>query len=212
MKEKILECARGLYNEHGMSHVTARIICKELKISPGSFSYHFKDKSLIIRMLYKEMLLEMKGALGEFTERKPGITVYLDMHFKLFQVQEKYRFFYLNLNEILARYEDIRTEFLGNVQQELEMGRAMIHSYVEKGILRKDIEGRTLDRLIRVGRILYNFWTLDAAIMPPLNEHAMRLHYLNICCGLLEPYLEPESLREYRAYFDQLEKEAVRGN
>jgi len=60
MKQKILNKSRLLYNKFGLSKVTARMICDNLNISLGSFSYHFPDKKIIIDSLYDELQNELK--------------------------------------------------------------------------------------------------------------------------------------------------------
>lgn len=204
---KILETAREQFNSHGLKRVTARAICSEMKISPGSFSYHFPDKSVIIKTLYENMQLENWEILATLSGAEPTIFLYLETHRKLFQIQKKYKFFFLNLFEILNNYTDIKSIFLENLQKERLMAKGMMAFYVEQGILKKEIDEQKMERLINVGQVLNNFWAVDAEIMPKKNDKQELIHYMKICCGLLEPWLEIDSLNEYNAYFAALEKE-----
>lgn len=204
-KRRILDIARKLFNSRGLKNVTARVICDELNISPGSFSYHFPDKRLIVKTLYEEMQAEFLAVLAGFQNSKVNIIFYLETHRKVFLIQNKYKFFYLNLFEILTNYEDVRKIYLKNVLQERQMAKEMIIFYIKQGVLKSEIDERTIERLINVGQILNNFWTVDAEIMPEKEDKHKLIHYLKICCGLLEPYLEAPSLKGYNTYFDNLE-------
>ena len=208
-KQRIIDTARRLYNQLGLKAVTARVICEELKISPGSFSYHFKDKSLIISILYSEMQKEMAQCLTVNPTHMQGVTGYLDTHRKLFAIQEKYKFFYLNLFEILSHHEEIKKDYLKNIQQSRQMGQMMFQYYINQGVFKKEANTETIDRLINVGQILNTFWTMDAEIMPPKYPKEKLIHYMKICCGLLEPFLEAQALDEYHRYFENLKNDKL---
>lgn len=206
MKQKILNQTRLLYNKNGLSKVTARVICENLGISLGSFSYHFPDKKKILVSLYEEMLSEIQTVYEYIQEKEPNISTYLESHRLLFKVQEKYKFFYLNLFEILTNNPDINKIFSQNRVLEISMSKQLFRLYMEKGILKKDIPETQIERLIVVGQILNNFWPIDSEISPELERKNKLIHYMKSNCGLLEPYLEKKSEEEYHNYFKQLEK------
>lgn len=52
-KNKILECARQLFNEKSYQNVTMRDISSQLGISVGNLTYHFKKKEDILKELMK---------------------------------------------------------------------------------------------------------------------------------------------------------------
>ena len=206
-KRKILDTARHLFNEQGLKQVTARAICKEIGISPGSFSYHFPDKSRIIATLYTEMREEMAAAVGDLATAEVSVLTYLETHRRHFKIQIAYRFFYLNLFEIMTQYPEIGDQYRQSTQQERVMARQMILYYIQSGIIKPDLSPTEIDRIINVGQILNNFWALDAELMQNLTGNGQQAYYMQICCGLLEPYLMPDSLQIYRDYFVELEKQ-----
>lgn len=203
-REKILEAARELYNEMGMKKVTARAICKRVGISPGSFSYHFPDSKLIVQNLFEQMQMEMRELMAEFQDREISVLIYLETHRMIVDIQLKYKFFYLNLIEILGSHEAIKVSYISDLQRDRALARSMLDIYMQAGVLRKDLEKHAVDRLIDVGQILNNFWALDAEIMPERDEKEMRKHYMQICCGLLEPYLTEDSKKVYLKYFEEM--------
>lgn len=203
-KKKILNTARILYNKKGLNNVTARTICEKLKISLGSYSYHYPDKKVIIKSLYLELQKEIQNIYSVVKNEEPSIITYLDTHKELFKIQSKYKFFYLNLFEILSNYETIKTDFTQNTSNERVLVEQTLNYYIEKGILTSNLNKKNIERLINVGQILNNFWAIDVEISS--NKNIELSYYMEICCGLLEPYLESESLNKYHDYFSRIEK------
>jgi len=210
MKQRILNEARLLYNKNGLSAVTSRIICKSLNISLGSFSYHFSDKKNITLGLYEQMLDEIEAVYTSVQNKAPDITEYLNSHKQLFTIQAKYKFFHLNLFEILTNNSKIKALHTEKRLKEIQMAKQVYKAYMQAGILKKDTSEQHIERLINVGQILNNFWPIDAELAPKRTQKEKLVHYMKICCGLLEPYLEPQSLDQYREYFDNLEQKATK--
>ena len=206
-KNKILNAARVLYNKRGLNNVTARMICENLKISLGSYSYHYPDKKIIIKSLYLELQNELQNIYLIVKNENPSILTYLKTHKELFKIQSKYKFFYLNLFEILSNYETIRTDFIQKTLNERILAEQMLEYYIEKGVLSSNLNKKNINRIINVGQILNNFWAIDAEISS--NKNIRLSYYMEICCGLLEPYLELESLKKYNEFFRNLEKNEI---
>jgi AcrR family transcriptional regulator len=203
-KEKILEAARELLNRVGLDTVSARTICAELNISPGNFTYYYSNKNEVISDLYKSMRLEMESVLLLMAKSDLNILTYLQIHEQLFLIQEKYKFFYLNLFEILTGDPDLKAEYLSAVKAERKMAVEMLKMYSRQGIFKKGISDEEYERLVNVGQVLNNAWLIDAEILYKGNLKKKMGYYMNICCGLLEPYLSEQSTSEYRGFFKNL--------
>ena len=185
-----------------MQNVTARVISQSLNISLGSFSYHFPDKRIIVKSLYHNLQTELQNMYSSMRNEPASITTYLETHKQLFKIQSKYKFFYLNLFEILLNNEELKEDFSRKTTEERVLARQMLEYYRQQGILSKTMTKTNIERIINVGQILNNFWALDANLS--LNKNLGLPYYMEICCGLLEPYLENSSLLKYKEYFKQL--------
>ncbi|MFZ6013411.1 MAG: TetR/AcrR family transcriptional regulator [Bacteroidota bacterium] len=203
-RDRILDTARDLFNQKGVDNVSARTICSGLDISLGNFSYHFPDKSRIILELYQKMTEESQLALSEVSGKDGTISSYLEAHKNLFIIQNKYKFFFLNLFEILTSNAEIKELYQTSSKIEVKMAKELLSHYVSKGILKKGVREEQFDRMVNVGRILNATWLVDAELLFKGNEKKKLKHYMIICCGLLEPYLTESSLAEYTAFFNQL--------
>jgi AcrR family transcriptional regulator len=203
-KEKILEASRKLFNAQGLAKVSVRDICGELNISVGNFSYHFPNKDTIVVSLYKGMLTELASVVQSIPRDTVNITVYLESHKQLFQIQLKYKFIYLNLFEVITAHPEIKVMHLKNITYERKTAGELFDIYVKKGVIKKGLDRDEFTRILNVGQIINNSWVIDAEIVYTGNKKQQLAYYMSICCGLLEPYLTTESAKEYKRYFERL--------
>ncbi len=149
---------------------------------------------------------EIQATYVLIENKEPTIITYLETHKQLFLIQEKYKFFYLNLFELVTNNQEIRQRHSQIRINERSTAKQIFKEYMRAGVLKKNIDDEQIERLISVGQILNNFWPVDSEMSPKLEGAARLSHYMKICCGLLEPHLEPNSRKEYHHYFAELEK------
>lgn len=204
--EKILDASRKLFNTKGLAKVSVRDICAELSISVGNFSYHYPNKDTIVVNLYKKMLSELKEVLETIPRDKVSIVLYLESHKQLFQIQLKYKFIYLNLFEIVTNHPEIKSIYLKNISYERKMAEELFGVYVSQGVIKNGVSNLQFERILNVGQIINSSWVIDAEIIFDGNKKQQLAYYMNICCGLLEPYLTKGSLKEYNNYFKEMNR------
>jgi AcrR family transcriptional regulator len=203
-RDLILDAARRLFNSKGLSAISVRDLCRETGISTGNFTYHFPNKDKLVIELYDKMLADLKVELEDLYLEKPSITQYLESHKRLFRVQIKYKFIYLNLFEIVSNYPRIKLLYKKNNEFEREFAARMFEKYIDGMVIKKKVGKAQFERILNVGQILNNTWLVDAEILSPGDKKYSVEHYMLICCGLLEPYLTTTALREYRDYFKNM--------
>lgn len=203
-KERILGAALELFNAVGIDNVSTRTICDKLKISPGNFTYYYTNKNQVVADLYLCMRSENEAIFVSLKDSSPGIITYLQTHQQLFQIQEKYKFFFLNLFEILTTNPELKDAYLQASRHERKTAIEMLRAYSQLGVLKKGISEETYEKLVNVGQILNNAWLTDAEILYKGNHKSKMKYYMGICCGLLEPYLTEKALKEYREFFSNL--------
>ena len=105
-KDKIKKVSRELFNEKGFKNVTLREVAKELSISYGNVTYHFKTKEELIVSLFEDMQKETEAIQGTMNANNllegilngPKIT---------FDISMKYAFLYVDFIEIKRSYPDL---------------------------------------------------------------------------------------------------------
>jgi AcrR family transcriptional regulator len=105
-KQYIADKALILFNEKGFVNVRLQHIADSAFVSVGHLAYHFKNKEEIITSLYKRLKKKQELLLTEFRV----LPLFEDIDFLLrnmYQLQQQYRFFYLDTLEILRAFPDI---------------------------------------------------------------------------------------------------------
>jgi AcrR family transcriptional regulator len=121
-KQHILDKALILFNEKGFVNVRLQHIADHAFVSVGHLAYHFKNKAEIISSLYKKLKKKQELLLIEF--RILPLFEDIDLLLRnMFQLQNQYRFFYLDTLEVLRAFPEIATkhrELLRFQQQQIE--------------------------------------------------------------------------------------------
>jgi len=203
-KEKILETSRHLFNTQGLAATPVRAICEAMAISAGNFSYHYPNKDQIVIDLYTRMQEEIQEGIANMELDTRHFRGYLETHRLFFEIQTKYKFFYLNLFEIMTHYPAVKTAYLKTIQHDKLTARRLLQQYQEHGVIRKHIAEDYLDRALQIAHILDTAWLTEAEISFKGNEKKKLKYYLGICCSLIEPFLTEKSLKEYRLYFEEI--------
>lgn len=208
-RDRILDAARILYNQHGVANVSVQDICNELNISKGNFWYHFQSKEfrsqdLIILELYQQMMQETGKLLDQIPRNQASIRYFLETHQQVFLIQTKYKFFYLNLFEILGTNAQLKQQYVAYRKMGEELAHELLKLYLEKGVLEPSLRSEDVKRLLVIGQILDSFWAIDAEIFFQGDMREKMIHYLQICCGLLLPYLTPSATAEYEQFFEEI--------
>ena len=68
-KEKILEAALELFNEHGLANVRLQMIADKTGISVGNLAYHFKNKKAIVQAISSKLYEEFGDILAMYRSR-----------------------------------------------------------------------------------------------------------------------------------------------
>ena len=165
MKNTILNTARKSFNNLGIKPVTARHICSELGISPGSFSYHFPDKSKIIETLYSDMLTEHHATILKSLIETPSIVQLHKTLKELFTIQYHYRFFFLHIFEITSQHPSIKELYIANLQKDKEFIHRTLEHFAQNEIIKKDISQEEIYELVETNQGLSNQWIANTMYM-----------------------------------------------
>ena len=64
-RERIIEAALDLFNEHGCRSMTTNHIAAHLSISPGNLYYHFRNKEALYTAVLERLLDDFTGPMEE---------------------------------------------------------------------------------------------------------------------------------------------------
>ncbi|MGH6623750.1 MAG: TetR/AcrR family transcriptional regulator, partial [Burkholderiaceae bacterium] len=124
-RERILELSLRLFNDFGEPNVNTTLIAEEMNISPGNLYYHFRNKDDIINCLFQQFEREIDQLLQLPSGRQANVEdAWLFLHV-LFELIWKYRFFYRDLNNLLANNRTLELKFKALLKQKVEVSRGL---------------------------------------------------------------------------------------
>lgn len=129
-KQEIMICARSLFETHGYNGVSMRDIARELDISVGNLTYHFKKKENLL----EAMLLNPDQAASP-PPVPQTLRELMDYFRHLLSVQQTYAFYfdsYHQLAQTSPLLASIQQEMLGKVREDLT---ACFRTLTAQGIL-----------------------------------------------------------------------------
>ena len=206
-RERILDVALRLFNDFGEPNINTTQISEEMKISPGNLYYHFKNKDDIINCIFQQFERESDQLLAVPTERTANVEdAWLFLHL-LFELIWKYRFFYRDLNNLLANNRTLEIKFKQLLIEKVQVARRLcegLHSAGDLGANPREIEGLATNMVV-----IATYWLSYSYVLDPRrsNEPAVVGAALQRGCyqvmALMAPYLTGNS----RALFEKLAAE-----
>jgi len=155
-KDKIIQASIELFNLLGERNVSTNHIAAHLNISPGNLYYHYRNKDDIIRSiytLYEQNLDQMFQPQHSDSVGMDEMMYYVD---RVFYSMWRFRFFYANLSDILARDKELHQRYL--VAQKRLYSRVInsLNEMREQGFL--DLDDDMIDDLAQTLKLVVTFW------------------------------------------------------
>ena len=202
----ILRKSLQLFNTSGVHSVSAHDISRELGISPGNLTYHFKKKNDIISALVDQL----EGELQAFYEGLEGMGSSMEEHadasLKVLKILWKYRFFFNNVMYLTQNNAKKRTRYLRLKEIIVSMIAEAIKMFISKGAS-KNIMAPNSPRLVADN--LWYFWLsylrLYLVETPP--SKATEKGYCRFASLHMYSFLDPyygDSVR--KGFYDYLDK------
>jgi AcrR family transcriptional regulator len=206
-RERILELSLRLFNDFGEPNVNTTLIAEEMNISPGNLYYHFKNKDDIINCIFQQFEREIDKLLALPADRQPNVEdAWLFLHV-LFELIWKYRFFYRDLNNLLANNRTLELKFKQLLNQKVKVARGLCDGLAQAGELQAG--AREIEALATNMVVVATYWLSYSYVLDPrrFNEPDVIGAALQRGCyqvmALTSPYLTGQS----RALFEQLAAE-----
>ena len=102
-KQKILNSAVRLFNEHGLTNVRLQHIANDIGISVGNLAYHFRNKEAIVSALCDQIEEEISEVLSNY-RIFPNLIDFDNQLSKYFSFLAKYPFYSNDLIELERNY------------------------------------------------------------------------------------------------------------
>ncbi|WP_438423899.1 TetR/AcrR family transcriptional regulator [Aquimarina macrocephali] len=197
-KDKIKNTARALFNNKGFRNVTLREVAKELCISYGNVTYHFKTKNQLILNLYEDMQNETLEILKTFDYENllKGI---LEAPKFTFEISIKYLFFYVDFIEIKRSYTDISLKLEKDNADRKKGYLQILQGLQLQELLRGELIDKDLDYLMDLSGAMRTFFFIN---LHPKNflDVDLKDKYVVYVNNLIFPYLTTKGMEKYKSY------------
>ncbi len=102
-RDRILQCALELFNEHGEPNVSTLEIANEMDISPGNLYYHFHGKEPLILELFERFQTELDPLLDPPDDIDLSVEDYWLFLHLIVERLAQYRFLFQDLSNLAGR-------------------------------------------------------------------------------------------------------------
>ncbi len=195
-KERIINAACELFNEHGERTITTNHIASYLGISPGNLYYYFRNKEQIIRAIFTEYETYLSESYGTLPSAGSLMQDYLD---NMFQGMWRFRFLYASLADILNRDQELHKRYLTAQQRVLTTGVGRLELLVEHKIMQ--IEPAMMQPLAEGIKMVVTFWISHLYTQnadKPITESMVYQGVVQVLV-LLHGYITPEFKNDFNA-------------
>lgn len=156
-KQRIVSTAVELFNQKGFVNVTMRDLAQELGISLGNLTYHFKKKDDLIAAIHQQ-LIDERNTMLETVQLTPSIANINAQLVPLLELYERYRFFYLDIMEVMRAYPDIAERHREHIANQIRYIRAIIDYSVGSGNMLPESRPAQYDALAETVCLMLTFW------------------------------------------------------
>jgi AcrR family transcriptional regulator len=157
-KDRILDAALVLFNEHGTDTVTTNHIAEALEMSPGNLYYHYRNKAEIVRALFGRIQAAWATNYAIPPASMPSIGMMERMVAGNFAIQARYRFFFRDLTLLLNADPALAAAYRANREQGLANTRYLIVLFVTAGVLNPLSDESAIDDLVQLLWMVGDFW------------------------------------------------------
>lgn len=163
-KDRILDTARDLFNQRGVSEVPLRTISDEMGISYGNLCYHFPKKDDLILALYHEMQQNLSEEVSKLQSEILGFDFMVYSLRTMLETYEHYRFVWLDLPQLIRKFPAVREHAKRQYRIRLQVCREIYGFLILGGYLRPEHFPGHYDMLAENMLMILNHWVVDAEI------------------------------------------------
>ncbi len=209
--EKILLVALQQFNELGIEQVSIRSIAREVGISAGNLTYHYKNTDTIIYELYLQLVEALSSSIKQIDPQKLDIEWLCEQLESNFQHLWTYKFILLDFAAVARRVPSIREHFRQLVVLRQFQFRQILEILIAKGLLKKEWIKGMYDQYILLLIIQSGAWIPDAEIHFDGEVEELIPFYANLVLGSLLPFLTETGIEQYQAYQKKHQRSPIRG-
>jgi len=191
-RDKILDAALALFNEHGTAAVSTNHIAAVINISPGNLYYHYRNKEDIIGALFDRLFARWDETFQLPDDRAPGLDDVAQMIASNYQVIWEYRFAYREMVALLRNDPGLYARYQKTRQRGYEGFARLIEAFVAAGVLTRPETSQEQMALTELCWIVSEQWPANLELSGRAFDEVGVQEGIAIMWHLFRPYLVQE--------------------
>lgn len=200
-KERIIDKATELFNEHGITNTSIRNIADALEISPGNITYHFKSKEEIIQHIQERNFQSIQSVLAQ--SERVGLEHFDKILNTVMLQQKRSRCFFSDTMDLVRNYPDIAQKLAQNITKNMKTARVLFDYYIGRGLLKPERTEGAYDQLIHSILLVCISWLKHQTVMATNDVHFSEDYFMEMLQNMLIPHLTEKGLKEYEELHKQ---------
>ncbi len=202
-KLKILNSALKLFNEAGTIKIVIQKIADEAGISIGNLTYHFKNKEAIIVGLFDIVSKDIDAVFFKMS-LIPSEEEVVQIELSLFEIQNKYRFMFLDTLSLIKVSPNIAQKFRENMEHQINL----IYTLMKLGVMMKTYKEEAYEgHFMQLSKVIWNLYFNRITRAEIMNDNYGLIELGQDIWMLIQPCLTDEGKKKYKTILDaELEK------
>lgn len=196
VKVKILEKAKKLFTDKGVSNVSIREISREVGISHSNLIYHFQDKNALLTSLHQQILESAIQLNKEIATEKDTLKSLFTSTLKGFEIIYDFRFFMIDFNLIMRENTELHQQIKEIEKLRFMMYDEKISKMIDENIIRKEAYEKEYDYLITQVRIFSDYWVSSSQVYERNPELSVK-KYARFFLNQFYPYLTEKGRKSF---------------
>jgi AcrR family transcriptional regulator len=200
LKQRIIDRAQELFNEHGIIAIGMRELARELALSPGNLTYHFARKEDLLLAIAARLAVTNADTLQQLAQLTT-FTQFFDAYRQLLRNQYQFRCFPLQLVYVLDTYPTLAARYGENQLRRTSSFEAILRRLQAAGRLDANMDEALLGQLVGYCTLIGRFWLSEYWISyrdQPLDQVIQR--YVGLLALAVLPYTTEVGRREVEPY------------
>lgn len=197
-RQRILETARELFNEHGLSRVGVRELARALEMSPGNLAYHFPTKDELVAALVKELHARVNADVGAGMSAGPSLAGLYRAAQAAMRDMLTYRFVLLSYVDAVRTSPELQALAAENLARRRQRHDLLLEALSQAGHLDRRAALARTDLLFEQGELISSGWLNAATLRGWHDDQETIRHFARVGVALLEPCCTPKGAREMR--------------
>ena len=202
-KQKIINAAVHCFNREGIANIRLQHIADEAVVSVGNMTYHYRNKDAIVRAIWEQLVQKQRDLLAEFRI----VPLFEDVERLLtstFELQQTYRFFYVDTLEVMRAYPEIQDAHQQHIAWQIQQMEMAIRFNQSRGAFQAEKWENQFVYLAQEFWLLADLWMYRQCVQNSATDDFDP--FRNMLWGLFRPMFTDMGAREFEQLRGLLEK------